>query len=66
MKKYIIIIIIIISAGCSNVKSIYRENTLDVNNKSIQQILEKTKAKESNKFYCLFYKWIRRRYDRIN
>ena len=54
MKKHLIIVLIIIFAGCANVKSIYRDNTLDVSNKSIEQILEKTKAKESNKSVVYF------------
>lgn len=54
MKKYLIVILIIISAGCSNVKSIYRNNTLDINNRSIVQILEKNNGKENNKSIIYF------------
>lgn len=52
MKKYIILILIL--ASCKNVKSIYTESSLEVSNKSIQQILEKTNAKETNKSVVYF------------
>jgi hypothetical protein len=57
MKKFIYIFSLFIFFGCTNVKHIYVLQDLDVNNKSVQNILDKFKAKENNKSIIFFTSW---------
>lgn len=52
MKKYVLFILMLV--GCNNIKTVYHKSTLDINNKSIQQILEKAEAKEPSKSIVYF------------
>lgn len=54
MKKYLSFISIIIFMGCSNIKSIHRDGTLDENNQSVKYILNKLGAKEIDKSIVYF------------
>jgi hypothetical protein len=54
MKKYLYFIPIIIFMGCSNVKSIYNDESLDTNNQSVKYILDKLNAIESDRSIVYF------------
>ena len=55
MKKVITIILLIIASfGCSNIKSIYKKETLDINDQAINYILNKLDAKQSSKSVLFF------------
>jgi|GEM_PF-5143987 len=54
LKKYLGFVTIIIFTGCSNVKSVYRRETLDANNQSVEYILNKLDAKEIDKSIVYF------------
>jgi len=55
MKKVITLILLIIASfGCSNIKIIYKKETLDTNDQATKYILNKLDAKQSSKSVLFF------------
>lgn len=57
MRNFLTSIFILIIVGCSNIKSVYEKQSLDTNDNSIKNVLEKLNAKESNKTILVFTSW---------
>lgn len=57
MKKIACIYLIILCSSCSNIKSVYTDSELDINDRSTNVLIEKFKAEEENKSIVIFTTW---------